>query len=116
MVTYSYEYGQVENTTSDRTGKDITDEIEVEAEEIDIFSIEELVPSSTPITIPYLEVYRTNELEYVPYMSPYNVGIQSSSSDSTESEDTSDSSDSSDTGDETNNDSGTDSSSDSSNN
>lgn len=72
----------VANTTSDASGKDITNEIEVDSSEVKIFGIEELVPSSTPITIPYLEVYRTNELEYVPYLSPYNVGIQSSDSES----------------------------------
>ena len=77
----------VNNTTSNPLGKDITKEFEVDKEDVDICSIEELVPSSTPLTIPYLEIYRTNELEYIPYMSPYNVGV--SSSDSSSSGDTS---------------------------
>lgn len=34
-------------------------------------TMEEIVPSSIPLTIPYFEVYRTNELEYVEYQSPY---------------------------------------------
>lgn len=73
-----------ENTTSDGTGIDITDEFEVDKSDVKLFSVGELVPPSAPITIPYLEVYRTNELEYVPYISPYNVGC-SSSSDSSDS-------------------------------
>lgn len=75
---------KVKNTTSDGSGKDITNEVEVDEDEVEIFSVEELVPDSTPITVPYLELYRTNELEYVPYMSPYNVGIQSDSSDTSD--------------------------------
>lgn len=84
----------VNNTTSDKTGKNITNEIEVDKDEVEIFSIEELAPSDTPITVPYLEIYRTNELEYVPYLSKYNVGIQSSdsSSDSSSSDSSSESS------------------------
>ena len=35
------------------------------------YTIDELVPSTTPLTIPYLEIYRTNELEYQEYQSPY---------------------------------------------
>lgn len=73
---------KVENTTSNLGGRDITDEIEVDEEDVVIFSIEELAPSSVPITIPYVEIYRTNELEYIPYLSPYNVGVSSSNSDS----------------------------------
>lgn len=76
----------VENTTSDGTGTDITSEIEVDKDEVKIYDIEQLVPSSTPITVPYLEIYRTNELEYIPYISPYNIGVQSS--DTEESGDT----------------------------
>jgi len=34
-------------------------------------TLEEIVPSTTPLTIPYLEIYRTNELEYQEYQSPY---------------------------------------------
>lgn len=82
----------VENTTSDTTGKDITDEVELNEEDVKIFKVRELAPSGAPITIPYLEVYRTNELEYVPYMSPYNVGA--SSSDSSDSGDSSNNTDS----------------------
>ena len=78
----------VENTTSDGVGNDISNGVEVDESEVKLFSIEELVPSSTPITIPYLEIFRTNELEYVPYISPYNVGILSS--DENEMEDISD--------------------------
>ena len=77
---------KVENTTSDGTGKDITDELK-DADEVKIYTIEELVPSSVPITVPYLEIYRTNELEYIPYMSPYNVGVGASSSDDSGSSD-----------------------------
>lgn len=55
-------------------------------------SQEEIVPSTTPLTIPYLEIYRTNELEYVPYQSPYT----SSSSDSGDGSDTGDGSSESD--------------------
>ena len=72
----------VENTTSDTSGKDITNEVEVDKSEVEIFKIEELAPSSAPLTIPYLEIYRTNELEYIPYLSPYNVGVSTSDSDS----------------------------------
>ena len=35
------------------------------------YSIEELATSSVPHTIPYLEVYRTNEVMYREYKSPY---------------------------------------------
>ena len=77
----------VDNTTSNTTGKDITDEIEIDKDEVELFSIEELVPSNAPLTVPYLEIYRTNELEYIPYISPYNVGTISSS-DSGDSDDT----------------------------
>lgn len=80
---------KVENTTSNTTGKDVTNEIEPNEEEVDIFSIEELAPSSIPITIPYFEIYRTNELEYIPYISPYNVGCASASEDSSSSSDSS---------------------------
>ena len=75
----------VENTTSDTTGKDITNEVEVDKKNVKILKVEELVPSNAPITVPYMEVYRTNELEYIPYMSPYNVGASSSSDDSNSS-------------------------------
>lgn len=76
-----------ENTTSDTSGEDITDEIEVDANEVKMFSVEELVPSSTPMTVPYLEIYRTNELEFIPYISPYNVGVSSSDSSEDSSSD-----------------------------
>jgi hypothetical protein len=99
---------KVENTTSDTTGKDITNEVEVDDDEVKIFKIEELVPSSTPLTVPYLEVYRTNELEYIPYMSPYNVGVSSSSDDSSSSDTGTDTS--SDTSSDTNSDTNSDSS------
>lgn len=82
MVESQNNPSKVDNTTSDRSGLDITGEVEVDATDVKIFSIEALVPSSSPITIPYMEVYRTNELEYVPYISPYNVGASSSDSDS----------------------------------
>ena len=50
-------------------------------------SVEEIVPSSTPLIIPYFEVYRTNELEYVEYVSPYtSQGGEESGSESEESE------------------------------
>ena len=71
------------NTISDRTGEDITDEIELDVDDVKICKISELVPSSTPITIPYMEIFRTNELEFIPYISPYNVGAQSDSSTDT---------------------------------
>lgn len=46
-------------------------------------SVEEMVPSSTPLIIPYFEVYRTNELEYVEYVSPYtSQGGEESGSES----------------------------------
>ena len=48
------------------------------------YSIEELATSSVPHTIPYLEVYRTNEVMYRPYKSPYLTEI--STSDSGDSE------------------------------
>lgn len=80
----------VDNTTSNPTGKDVTKDFEVDKSEVDIYSIDELVPNSSPLTIPYLEIYRTNELEYVPYLSPYNVGVSSdTSSDSSSSSNTS---------------------------
>lgn len=88
MVVNDITEDKVENTTSDKGGKDITGEVEVDADEVDMYSIEDLAPSSYPMTIPYLEIYRTNELEYVPYISPYNVGV-SSSSDTDTSSDTS---------------------------
>ena len=81
---------KVENTTSNVTGNDITNEIGTDNEDIDIFEIEELAPSSYPITIPYVEFYRTNELEYIPYMSPYNVGVSSSDSSSSSTTPTTD--------------------------
>ena len=34
-------------------------------------TVDEIVPSSVPLIIPYFEVYRTNELEYVDYISPF---------------------------------------------
>ena len=74
-----------DKTTSDGSGKDITNELEVNPDDVEIFKVEELAPPGAPITIPYLEVYRTNELEYIPYMSPYNVGVSSSSSDTSSS-------------------------------
>lgn len=56
-------------------------------------SMSEIVPSSVPLTIPYFEVYRTNELEYVEYESPYlnqssdsDGGSQESESESEQSE------------------------------
>jgi len=93
----------VNNTTSDTTGKNITGEVEVDAEDVKIFKIEELVPSNAPITIPYMEVYRTNELEYIPYISPYNVGASSSSDDSSSDTGTDTSSDSNSSDTDTNN-------------
>ena len=108
------EYSKVDNTTSDSSGLDITDEVEGDISDVNIYSISQLVPSSAPITVPYLEVYRTNELEYVPYISPYNVGASSSSDDSSSSSTDSSSSstdsssdtnsDTSDTGDSSNSD------------
>ena len=74
-----------DKTTSDGSGKDITKELEVNPDDVEIFKVEELAPPGAPITVPYLEVYRTNELEYIPYMSPYNVGVTSSSSDTSSS-------------------------------
>ena len=56
---------------------------------------EEIVPSSTPLTIPYFEVYRTNELEYTPYQSPYLNQSSTSSGDGSSDSDTGDGSDSS---------------------
>ena len=110
-----------ENTTSDGTGIDITDEFEVDKSDVKLFSINELVPPSAPITIPYLEVYRTNELEYVPYISPYNIGC-SSSSDSSDSSSTDSDTDlsgtddsSTDSNSDSNSDSNTDANSDSNN-
>lgn len=95
MVDNSFTNNASENTTSDYTGFDITDEIEVDKDKVEIYGIKELVPVGTPITVPYLEIYRTNELEYVPYISPYNVGC-SSSSDTDDSSSSGDSSESSD--------------------
>lgn len=80
ISSYFVRKDKVENTTSDTTGKDITKEVEADIDKVEMYSVDELAPISIPITIPYLEIYRTNELEYVPYKSPYNVGIQSSSS------------------------------------
>ena len=76
----------VDNTTSNRLGKDITKEIQVNPEDVKICDVEELAPSSSPITVPYLEIYRTNELEYIPYISPYNVGVGAGSSDDSSSD------------------------------
>lgn len=47
-------------------------------------TIDEIVPESTPLIIPYFEVYRTNELEYVEYESPYLN--QNETSESTDEE------------------------------
>ena len=47
----------------------------------------EVVPSSVPLTIPYFEVYRTNELEYVEYESPYLNQSSDSDGGSQEGED-----------------------------
>ena len=80
ISSYFVRKDKVENTTSDTTGKDITKEVEEDIDKVEMYSVDELAPISIPITIPYLEIYRTNELEYIPYKSPYNVGIQSSSS------------------------------------
>ena len=80
ISSYFVRKDKVENTTSDTTGKDITKEVEEDIGKVEMYSVDELAPISIPITIPYLEIYRTNELEYIPYKSPYNVGIQSSSS------------------------------------
>lgn len=80
ISSYFVRKDKVENTTSDTTGKDITKEVEADIDKVEMYSVDELAPISIPVTIPYLEIYRTNELEYVPYKSPYNVGIQSSSS------------------------------------
>ena len=56
---------------------------------------EELVPQSVPLTIPYFEVYRTNELEYVEYQSPFlNQSDSSSGGDSEDGESTSEESES----------------------
>ena len=92
------------NTTSDNSGRDITNEVEVDKSDVDIYSIEELVPSSVTITVPYLEIYRTNELEYIPYISPYNTGVQSTSSTDTSSSDTSSDTSSEDSSTDTNTD------------
>lgn len=73
----------VENTTSDKTGKDITKEISPDYKDVKMYSVDELAPNTIPVTIPYLEIYRTNELEYIPYKSPYNIGIQSTSEETT---------------------------------
>lgn len=80
ISSYFVRKDKVENTTSDTTGKDITKEVEADIDKVEMYSVDELAPISIPVTIPYLEIYRTNELEYIPYKSPYNVGIQSSSS------------------------------------
>ena len=77
ISSYFVRKDKVDNTTSDTTGKDITKEVEEDIGKVEMHSIDELAPISIPLTIPYLEIYRTNELEYVPYKSPYNVGIQS---------------------------------------
>lgn len=50
-------------------------------------SMSEVVPSSVPLTIPYFEVYRTNELEYVEYQSPYLNQSSESDDGSQEGED-----------------------------
>ena len=49
------------------------------------YSIEELATSSVPHTIPYLEVYRTDELYYEEYESPF-LSVSSSSDTSSDSE------------------------------
>ena len=55
-------------------------------------TIEEVAPSSVPLTIPYFEVYRTNELEYVEYQSPFlNQSSESEGDGDSESEDMEDS-------------------------
>ena len=47
------------------------------------YDIEVLATSKVPQNIPYLEVYRTDELYYVPYKSPYlSVGVDGSVSTS----------------------------------
>lgn len=97
ISSYFVRKDKVDNTTSDTTGKDITKEVEEDIGKVEMYSIDELAPISIPLTIPYLEIYRTNELEYVPYKSPYNVGIQSTdtsdtSTDTSTTESTEDSS------------------------
>ena len=56
------------------------------------YSIEELATTSVPHTIPYLEVYRTNEVMYRPYKSPYltEISTDGSSDGSSSSEDSGD--------------------------
>ena len=56
------------------------------------YSIEELATSSVPHTIPYLEVYRTNEVMYRPYKSPYLTEISTNGGSDDSSSDTSSSS------------------------
>ena len=45
-------------------------------------SIEKYCPSNCPILIPYMEVYRTDEMSYVDYESPMNKANSSSTSSS----------------------------------
>ena len=54
-------------------------------------TIDEIVPRNTPLIIPYFEAYRTNELEYVEYQSPY-LNQNETSGDSSEEDDGSDTS------------------------
>lgn len=39
--------------------------------QVTMYSREEMAPTSVPFNIPYLEVYRTDELYYQPYTSPF---------------------------------------------
>ena len=62
------------------------------------YTIEELTAKGVPQTIPYLEVYRTDEVFYRPYTSPYLAGVSTTGTDNTtdsSSEDTEESSGSS---------------------
>lgn len=64
------------------------------------YSIEELATSSVPHNIPYLEVYRTDELYYEEYESPFasDISVGDGSSDSSSGDSSTDGSDSSGSG------------------
>lgn len=59
----------------------------------DLNSIQDFTPIGTPLTVPYFEVYRTDELYYQEYVSPYLN--QSSAQSNNDSEDEPKSNDSS---------------------
>ena len=61
-----------------------------------IQSTNDLVSSKVPHTIPYFEVYRTDELYYKDYVSPYLSSGASSTEDSSETESEEDSDENSD--------------------